>query len=162
MTLHPRLVSDEKKKEDRAGGEHVCLLSRSSSMKDVSRSFSFSAWCYVERKASADVQRPLSDTSGHAAAPSRLSLWECPSFFVCFFVGLLPPPEMDFEAASYLDDLTQNLVFQCKVEKIDTQKKRHCILTPQEEVGLSSKKPQTGRGKEKKEKERGRATSGWS
>nr|CEL65707.1 TPA: Staphylococcal nuclease domain-containing protein 1 [Neospora caninum Liverpool] len=53
----------------------------------------------------------------------------------CCLSGLLPPPEMEFEAASYLDEVTQNLVFQCKVEKIDIQKRRHCILTPQEDLG---------------------------
>ncbi|PFH32935.1 nuclease and tudor domain-containing protein [Besnoitia besnoiti] len=58
-----------------------------------------------------------------------------PQAKLCCLSGLLPPPEMEFEAAAYLDDLTQDLVFQCKIEKIDMQKKRHCVLTPQEDVG---------------------------
>ncbi|XP_058515623.1 LOW QUALITY PROTEIN: staphylococcal nuclease domain-containing protein 1-like [Ochotona princeps] len=53
----------------------------------------------------------------------------------CCLSGLLPPPEMDVEAASFFESLTHELVFCCTVEKIDTQRRRHVILTPQETSG---------------------------
>ena len=53
------------------------------------------------------------------------------SFSCC--LGLLPPPDMEYEAAEALMSLTANASFHCLIEGVDNEKRRRCVLTAEED-----------------------------
>ncbi|KAL8424541.1 hypothetical protein Efla_005647 [Eimeria flavescens] len=72
-----------------------------------------------------DKLRRCPSSLGAAAVP--------PQAIPCAFSGLLPPPEMEPEAAEALRDLVSDQVFHCLVENLDEERRRRCVLTTEEE-----------------------------
>ncbi|OEH74962.1 nuclease and tudor domain-containing protein [Cyclospora cayetanensis] len=68
---------------------------------------------------------------GPAAIPPQATL--------CVLSGLLPPPDLEFEAAEALQSLTAEGTFHCLIEGLDNEKRRRCVLTA--EADYAEKRP---------------------
>lgn len=55
-----------------------------------------------------------------------------PQAIPCVLSGLLPPPDMDYEAADTLANITLDVTLHCLIEGLDSEKRRRCVLTPVE------------------------------
>ncbi|KAL8273573.1 hypothetical protein Esti_002500 [Eimeria stiedai] len=51
----------------------------------------------------------------------------------CALSGLLPPPDIEAEAAESLRELVEGQTFHCLIESLDDDKRRRCVLTAEED-----------------------------
>lgn len=72
-----------------------------------------------------DRMRRCPAALGSAAIP--------PQALPCVLSGLLPPPDMEYEAAEALMSLTADASFHCLIEGLDNEKRRRCVLTAEED-----------------------------